>query len=54
MSWVSIILLFALVDNVILSRLLGVCPSVGAPGSMRTAAGIVLGAGDAVPEAARR
>ena len=40
MSWVSIIFLFALVDNVILSRLLGVCPSVGAPGSMRTAAGI--------------
>jgi len=53
MSWVGIILSFALVDNVILSRLLGVCPEVCAPGGMRTAAGVggfmaVLMAGSAV------
>jgi electron transport complex protein RnfA len=52
MSWVSIILTFALVDNVILSRLLGL-PVPGAPGGMRAAAGIggfmaVLMAGSAV------
>jgi electron transport complex protein RnfA len=34
-SWVGIILLFALVDNVILSRLLGICPRVGGAGNMR-------------------
>jgi electron transport complex protein RnfA len=38
-SWVSIILAFALVDNVILSRLLGVWPEQGTPGGMRAAAG---------------
>ena len=40
MSWVGIILTFALVDNVILSRLLGICPCVGAPRSMRGVVGI--------------
>jgi electron transport complex protein RnfA len=40
MSWVGIILTFALVDNVILSRLLGICPCVGAPKSMRGVVGI--------------
>jgi Na+-translocating ferredoxin:NAD+ oxidoreductase subunit A len=40
MSWLSIIVLFVLVDNVFLSRLLGVCPSPGAPARMRTAVGI--------------
>lgn len=39
MSWVAIILTFALVDNVILSRLLGVCPASDPPG-MRAAAGL--------------
>jgi electron transport complex protein RnfA len=53
MSWVAIILTFALVDNVILSRLLGVPPGGDAPGGMRAAAGIggfmaVLMAGAAV------
>ena len=37
MSWVAIILTFALVDNVILSRLLGVCPSACMPPDMRAA-----------------
>jgi Na+-translocating ferredoxin:NAD+ oxidoreductase subunit A len=37
MSWVGIIITFALIDNVILSRLLGICPCVGAPGTMRRA-----------------
>jgi Na+-translocating ferredoxin:NAD+ oxidoreductase subunit A len=40
MSWLGLILLFALVDNVFLSRLLGVCPSPGAPADMRVAVGI--------------
>ncbi len=40
MSWVGIILTFALVDNVILSRLLGICPCVGAPRTMRGVVGI--------------
>jgi electron transport complex protein RnfA len=40
MSWLSIILTFALVDNVILSRLLGVCPASGVNGGMRAAAGV--------------
>jgi Na+-translocating ferredoxin:NAD+ oxidoreductase subunit A len=40
MSWVGIILTFTLVDNVILSRLLGICPCVGAPRSMRGVVGI--------------
>ena len=40
MSWLSIIFTFALVDNVILSRLLGVSPAVSAPGGMRAAAGV--------------
>ena len=38
MSWLSIIFTFALVDNVILSRLLGISPATSAPGGMRTAA----------------
>jgi Na+-translocating ferredoxin:NAD+ oxidoreductase subunit A len=38
MSWLSIIFTFALVDNVILSRLLGISPAVSAPGGMRSAA----------------
>ena len=37
MSWVGIILTFALVDNVILSRLLGVCPAACMPADMRAA-----------------
>jgi electron transport complex protein RnfA len=53
MSWVAIILTFALVDNVILSRLLGVYPLAGASEGLRTAAGVggfmaVLMAGSAV------
>ena len=40
MSWLSIIFTFALVDNVILSRLLGIRPAAGAPGGMRAAAGV--------------
>jgi Na+-translocating ferredoxin:NAD+ oxidoreductase subunit A len=40
MSWLSIIFTFALVDNVILSRLLGISPAVGAPGGMRAAAAV--------------
>jgi electron transport complex protein RnfA len=40
MSWVGIILIFALVDNVILSRLLGIWPRVGGTGSMRAALGV--------------
>jgi Na+-translocating ferredoxin:NAD+ oxidoreductase subunit A len=40
MSWVAIIFTFALVDNVILSRLLGVCPASRQPGGMRSAAGV--------------
>ncbi|MGA2378705.1 MAG: Rnf-Nqr domain containing protein [Spirochaetia bacterium] len=40
MSWVAIILTFALVDNVILSRLLGVEAAAFAPGGMRAAAGV--------------
>ncbi len=40
MSWVAIIFTFALVDNVILSRLLGSLPRVGVRrGGMRAAAG---------------
>jgi electron transport complex protein RnfA len=40
MSWAAIIITFALVDNVILSRLLGVCPASGAPSGMKAAAGM--------------
>jgi electron transport complex protein RnfA len=40
MSWVAIIMTFALVDNVILSRLLGVYPGASAPGTMRAAVGV--------------
>jgi Na+-translocating ferredoxin:NAD+ oxidoreductase subunit A len=40
MSWLSIIVLFVLVDNVFLSRLLGVCPSPGEPARLRAALGI--------------
>jgi Na+-translocating ferredoxin:NAD+ oxidoreductase subunit A len=39
MSWLSIIVLFVLVDNVFLSRLLGVCPSPGEPARLRAAVG---------------
>jgi Na+-translocating ferredoxin:NAD+ oxidoreductase subunit A len=45
MSWVGIIVTFALIDNVILSRLLGVCPCVGAPGAMRGAVRVGLSTG---------
>jgi Na+-translocating ferredoxin:NAD+ oxidoreductase subunit A len=45
MSWVGIIITFALVDNVILSRLLGVCPSVCGRGSMRAAMGLGVSTG---------
>src|SRR5208337_4303933 len=40
MSWLSIIFTFALVDNVILSRLLGISPATSAPGGMRAAASV--------------
>ena len=40
MSWAGIILMFALVDNVILSRLLGICPRVEGGGKMSAAVGI--------------
>lgn len=40
MSWVGIIVTFALVDNVLLSRLLGVDTALGVPGGMRAAIGI--------------
>ena len=39
MSWVAIILTFALVDNVILSRILGVSPASSTKGGMRAAVG---------------
>jgi Na+-translocating ferredoxin:NAD+ oxidoreductase subunit A len=42
MSWVGIILTFALVDNVILSRLLGVCPAGSPPSGMKAARTIGL------------
>jgi len=45
MSWVGIIIMFALVDNVILSRLLGICPSVCGRGGMRAAVGTGLSMG---------
>jgi Na+-translocating ferredoxin:NAD+ oxidoreductase subunit A len=53
MSWVSIILTFALVDNVILSRVLGLPPAADTPAGIRAAAGVggfmaVLMAGSAV------
>jgi electron transport complex protein RnfA len=34
-SWIGLILAFALFDNVVLARLLGVCPCAGAPRSLR-------------------
>ena len=40
MSWLAIIFTFALVDNVILSRLLGVCPASWHSGGMQAAAGL--------------
>jgi electron transport complex protein RnfA len=39
-SWIGIIVTFALVDNVVLGRMLGVCPCVSAPRGMRVAVGI--------------
>jgi Na+-translocating ferredoxin:NAD+ oxidoreductase subunit A len=45
MSWVGIIVTFALIDNVILSRLLGVCPCVGAPGNMRASVRLGISTG---------
>jgi len=39
MSLLGIILTFSLVDNIVLSRLLGICPCVGAPGGMRATVG---------------
>jgi Na+-translocating ferredoxin:NAD+ oxidoreductase subunit A len=41
-SWLGIIVLFVLVDNVFLSRLLGVSPAAGTPARMRTAVGTGL------------
>ncbi len=38
MSVLGIILTFTLVDNIVLSRLLGICPCIGAPGGMRATA----------------
>ena len=45
MSWASIIITFALVDNVVLSRLLGIVHPLGTPGSLRASAalGITIG-----------
>ena len=40
MSWVGIILTFSLVDNVVLSRMLGICPCIGAPRGMKSALGV--------------
>jgi Na+-translocating ferredoxin:NAD+ oxidoreductase RnfA subunit len=40
MSWLGIIITFALVDNVVLSRLFGVEAALCVPGSMRAAIGI--------------
>lgn len=45
MSWFGIILTFALVDNVVLSRLLGVCPAVCTTGGMRASVGIGVSTG---------
>ncbi|HUI72565.1 MAG TPA: Rnf-Nqr domain containing protein [Spirochaetia bacterium] len=39
MSWLGIILTFSLIDNIVLSWLLGICPCVGAPGGMRATVG---------------
>jgi Na+-translocating ferredoxin:NAD+ oxidoreductase subunit A len=46
MSWVGLILIFSLVDNVILSRLLGISPREGGAGDARAA--VWLGASTAV------
>ncbi len=35
MSWIGIILTFSLVNNVVLGRLLGICPCVSVPRNMR-------------------
>lgn len=40
MSWFGLILTFALIDNVVLVQMLGVCPCIGAPRRMGTAVGI--------------
>jgi electron transport complex protein RnfA len=40
MSWVALLLTFSLVNNVVLGRLLGICPCVSAPRGMRAAVGI--------------
>lgn len=40
MSWLGIILTFSLVDNIVLSRLLGICPCVGAPRGLKSALGV--------------
>jgi Na+-translocating ferredoxin:NAD+ oxidoreductase subunit A len=40
MSWLSIVVLFAVVDNVFLSRLLGVNPSPDEPARLRRAVGV--------------
>jgi Na+-translocating ferredoxin:NAD+ oxidoreductase subunit A len=42
MSWIGLILTFSLVQNVVLVQLLGICPCVGAPRSLKTAVGIGL------------
>lgn len=39
MSILGIILTFTLVDNIVVSRLLGICPCIGAPADMRATAG---------------
>lgn len=40
MSWIRIVIAFVLVDNIVLERLLGVCPCVTAPCALRGAAGV--------------
>lgn len=45
MSWIALIVTFALVDNVVLSRLLGTLPPAGAPGTLRAAFSLGAGTG---------
>ena len=54
MSVLGIILTFALADNIVLTRLLGICPCVGAPGGMRATAGTAAATGLLMSLSARR
>jgi Na+-translocating ferredoxin:NAD+ oxidoreductase subunit A len=44
-SWAALIVTFALVDNVVLSRLLGTVQPAGSPASLRAAVGLGAGTG---------